>query len=223
MSVVLAACLLRLAIGDGLIQEMPASKSWVRYRMSEEWSGRTTREINVAIRLVRREMHNSKPCSFVECRFSVSEDESVKRSYLFLVPDDQNMNHKYLENSPLVWSKIDGMYTRKDDPWDGFLPRLKLIFLPTDKKTRVSTNRTIQVENSSLECSVYAGTGSYKTNMEDVQINYEIAESSEIPFGVAELALTVELDVNGAPASETGKIRFRVLSFGENEFSETRK
>lgn len=218
----MAACAFRSASGDGLIQTLPLSKSWVRYRMSEEWANGTAREIDISIRLVRRELYKNIPCSFVEILLSVPDDTSIKRSYLFLMLDGQKIDHTFLTNPTSVWSKkSDGVYARKNDPWDGFLPRLKLIFLPTAERMSTSLNKTIRVDAVELDCTVHSGASSYKSDTEHVQVTYEIAESAKVPFGVAELTLSVDQRLLGDAESTTGTIKFHLTEFGANEFSKS--
>lgn len=225
LSVVLLFVTSSVAYGDGLIRELPSSGQWSKYRMSENWSDGTARELNITIKRLLPVPNTPPKQVWLEIVYETL-DGKTRSSYRFLTPEESIANGDPMAAAVDVWVREhDGKSTRDMD-WGNFLPRLSLVCMPQlENETPIAESKSLRVNGETLLCKQVTGKYSKSYACETANADCQLSISADIPFGVAHAVYDMRCigRCDPDPTAEcnltTGTVEFRIIDFGNDAVS----
>ena len=222
-SMVLLFVTTSVAYGDGLIRELPSSGQWSKYRMSENWSDGTARELNITIKRLLPVPNTSTPKQvWLEIVFETL-DGNTRSSYRFLTPEESIANGDPMAAATEVWVRIHDGKSTLDMDWGNFLPRLSLICMPKlENETPIAESKSLKVNGETLLCKQVKGKYSKSYPGETANANCQLSISPNIPFGVGHAVYEMRCigRCDPDPTAEcnltTGTVEFRIIDFGND-------
>jgi hypothetical protein len=211
-----------LTYGDGIVRDLPSAGQWSKYRMSEQWSDGTKRELTITIKRLATTSQTPSALTWLEVVFETL-DGKTRSAYRFLTPEKSLSNGDPLAEAVDVWVREhDGKSTRDMD-WGNFLPRLSLVCMPKlEDETQNAEPKILEVNGETLICPRVSGKYSKTYPGETANADCVLSTSSRIPFGVAHAIYAMRCigKCDPDPTAEcnlsTGTVEFRITDFGND-------
>lgn len=213
------------AFGDGLFRKLPPEGAWATFRMSEEWSNGTKRNIDVTLRAFGSEIVDGVDCRWIELELQTL-DGKTRRAHRFLSPVAAlETGADPLGTAIDVWVRNNDGEPRRDMSWDNFLPRLMIVCPPKiDKETVLAETEQIAIKEDSLLGKVVTGKGDQEFSRGTIAVasKYRLVTNDTLPFGVGSATLSItqrqNCDIDNPNAvceTLTGTVEFSLVAFGD--------
>ena len=208
--VVLCGLITQLAehpVGGGCLQLLPVDGTWAQYHVDIQIANQG---INATwlVRSVGEQMHDGKPCRWIELEQFSNNPQLGKLTWRCLVPEEEFGKGKHpIGQAVKVWHAMNGQNAEAVDSIlakDGFFGAL--IQGPEKELKNEDAPEVVKWQGGELECQVVTGESEAKFNTLVVPVHHRIFRHPDAPFGLGGLHWEVTLGAGNLRQTITVKM-----------------